>query len=44
MARYVGVEFYLPPDLVEAIDEKYDNRSEAARRLFAGDLGVEIDA
>lgn len=44
MARNVGVEFYLPPELVDAIDEEYDNRSAAARRLFAEDLGVEIDA
>lgn len=44
MARNIGVEFYLPPELVDAIDEKYENRSEAARRLFANDLEVEIDA
>lgn len=44
MARNIGVEVYLPPDLVDRLDDEVENRSAYVRELIADDLGVPADA
>lgn len=41
--RNVGIEVYLPPRQIEAIDDEYENRSEYFRQLVEEDTGVPAD-
>lgn len=43
MARSIQVEVYLPPDLLDAVDEQTENRSAYVRELIEDDLGVTAD-